>query len=842
MKSFAYSIIAALSFFTSASAQTPDAPAKETADESLPKGALMRLGTTRLRAGAGGPIAFSPDGAIIAAVTGAPDYAISFWDIARGVELRQIRVAGQTNQPKVLQFTPDGKKLISADFQGVQLIDADSGKVIRRFGQQGINSPITSVVLSRDRRMLWTAGNDKVIRQYLLTAGVELRQFAGHQTAVVEIALTPDGKQMVSVAQDGTVQIWDLGENKTTRSFRAGASILSEGSVALSPDARHLAFQSNLVSGASYNIQLFDVETGKMVRQMTNTTRASSLAFSPAGKVLAAVVGNTVIVFGVASGLELRRFEVASSAFGVGARNNLAFSPDGKYLVYSAANQAIHVWDLAEGVNLHSSVGHTAAVQSVLFLDKGKLILSSAADRSVRLWDADNGKELARLQIDLENPQHNLYPGPQDNQFFTIGINGAALCELTADRQVREVRRFDALRSSPAPVSVSADHQRFVINGANGLVHVYESATGKLLAKIGQQNAAMGFGVPRSNALALSPDGSMVALVNANREIQICKVGTGKVYRTLNPQGLVRVGGQPTSIYVNNLQFSPDGQTLATIEASGVRLWEVATGFERALFQFKSGGRFVDFSPDGRSIITSAGNGNLIFYDVFTGAEVGQLSGHRGDVRALAISPDGKTWASGAGDTTILLWPTSAIAVQPPTTQTSDITDEEWLLLWQILAEADAARAYQVSAALVSSGDRTVAFVEKRVQPGPALNPTLIGKWISDLDNERFDIRQKAAYELEKLGDQTEPQLVQALEKNSTLELQKRLGQLLDKLGSVPPEKLQTMRALEVLTHIGTPRARETLAALARGGENHWLTEAARKSLARIGAAAVPTP
>jgi len=90
--------------------------------------------------------------------------------------------------------------------------------------------------------------------------------------------------------------------------------------------------------------------------------------------------------------------------------------------------------------------------------------------------------------------------------------------------------------------------------------------------------------------------------------------------------------------------------------------------------------------------------------------------------------------------------------------------------------------------------------------------------------------------ELEKLGEAAQPGLQQALAKQSTLELRRRVEQLLQRLETSPlvPERLGNIRALEVLENVATPEACQVLHTLARGLPEARLTQQAQTVLLRL--------
>jgi hypothetical protein len=102
---------------------------------------------------------------------------------------------------------------------------------------------------------------------------------------------------------------------------------------------------------------------------------------------------------------------------------------------------------------------------------------------------------------------------------------------------------------------------------------------------------------------------------------------------------------------------------------------------------------------------------------------------------------------------------------------------------------------------------------------------------LRDLDDEKFNVREKATGELISAGVRARKQVEEALRHPLSAEVGQRLGQVLDTLKQEPSP--QCKRVLAYLGNLETPEATEVLRILARGGVDPWLTKEARAALDR---------
>ena len=144
-------------------------------------------------------------------------------------------------------------------------------------------------------------------------------------------------------------------------------------------------------------------------------------------------------------------------------------------------------------------------------------------------------------------------------------------------------------------------------------------------------------------SVAFTPDGKALASGSVDGSVRFWNTATGKTMLTIR---------RHTS-WVNAVTFACKG-TLATGGSDNrANVW-IGRGHKwklRATAEAREGEiRSVALSPDGRLLAVGTRYGTVRVWDVIKGKPLAVLKGHPGDVWAVAFSPDGKSLASGAGD------------------------------------------------------------------------------------------------------------------------------------------------------------------------------------------------
>ena len=112
-----------------------------------------------------------------------------------------------------------------------------ANEVRKPFVQFGHVSKVESVAITPDGKYIVSGGRDDTLKLWNLETGKEVRTFAGHTGWIKSIAITPDGKQALSGSHDKTLKLWNLKTGKEVRTFEG--HLYGINYVTITPDGKY---------------------------------------------------------------------------------------------------------------------------------------------------------------------------------------------------------------------------------------------------------------------------------------------------------------------------------------------------------------------------------------------------------------------------------------------------------------------------------------------------------------------------------------------------------------------------------------------------------------------------
>ncbi len=320
-----------------------------------------------------------------------------------------------------------------------------------------------------------------------------------------------------------------------------------------------------------------------------------------------------------------------------------AFSPDGRLLVSVGEDNKVIVWDFARRERLKTFHDHTDWITSVAFSPDGKWFATASFDRTVIVWDAERLEKAAVLRGHREKVCAVVF-SPNGRLLVSSDNWTEAPEDDTVLWRVGSWEKVGVIpwgASEPHNLLFSPESRRLIFHHdytRDNRQNIWDLTTGRPVAS--EFDTAWS-----GNHAVFSPDAKRLVSVNAAGEVIFVDWRRRSI---LNRYPAHQDNGRAAA-------WSPDGRLVAT-SAENVILWDAATMRKIAPLEYSSIVWGLAFSPDGRWLVSTHGDGAVLVWDMVERKRAANFNEHSDSVRAVAFAGDGKRIASAGEDQSAIIW------------------------------------------------------------------------------------------------------------------------------------------------------------------------------------------
>ena len=604
---------------------------------ALPAGATFRLGRGRVRA-----MAFSPDGAYLAAAT-----KIGLWWYELATMQPMALWETERGMVSAISFSYDGQWIATGNDDGtIKVWNVQQGRCLAEMARQthARYLGVSRLAFSPNNQCLAVTGtHDAIVDIWNAESGTRLIQCYGASQIVSNscgvirpVAFSPDRWLLACLNPTDSISVWDLNADVCIATLTEYTGVAE--SLCFSLCGRYLA-----AGGRKGSVQVWDTNTWKMQGTASDYGALRiSVSYSHDNVLHATGMSDdTAIVWDVKRGE--KRYTYLEKQ---GNLQYAQFSGDCQFVVTGAKEWA--VWATGSSQPRKFPHAHTTFPDSVVFSPDGKTLAAGSWNDGVKMWNITDPSH-PPTHFDLPGKNHcvSLSFG---GTFLATGIDGDTIKVWNVGETTP--RRTLALSEKDRVVCSAAFSPRSHLTACGddkGNLHLWGGQhEGKRYSLTAHQGAV--------DFVALSPDERHLVSMSVYdaRDSRLWRVEIGEA-----------VDMFPNNI--NKIAFSPCGHKIACGMQKQILLWDVnrrqtiltLPHAQQSWWPFA-----LAFSPCGEYLASGAwwhrGMGikkvAIRLWAVSTGENIATFRGHPTDVQCLAFSPDGMVLASGSYDNTFLLW------------------------------------------------------------------------------------------------------------------------------------------------------------------------------------------
>jgi WD40 repeat protein/ankyrin repeat protein len=414
------------------------------------------------------------------------------------------------------------------------------------------------------------------IHQLPVAGKPELVLPVGHSAKITTVALSPDGKYLLSASEDNTIKLWEISSGREVRTYSIGHPVHT---IAWVPDGKTFLA----------DFYLLDIETGSTIRHLaefSGNTVYRIVVFPDGKNALGISSLGEILLWDICTGRVVMKY------YNIEHVTDMALSPDGQHFVCGTIRGSILIYNAKEPFPVRTFKLCNKAVRSICFSGDNKTILSASDDKIIRIINASSGDEIRVFKWhDLpcacfSADGKKVISGGKDNLVIIWDIaTGQKICEMTGHSN-----RISDICVTPDNKILTAGWDQKIIQ--------WDPETGTI-------DKILGGDARKSLSVKISPDGKYLVSSSIDNKLKVWNLETGTSVISLEKH----------KRWISDFIFSPDGKKVLSLSDDySIRLWDLKTGScDTILIGNLSFPDFALYSPDGKYLFADWWKNSMVW-------------------------------------------------------------------------------------------------------------------------------------------------------------------------------------------------------------------------------------
>jgi WD40 repeat protein len=554
------------------------------------------------------------------------DLSISAWDLRK--QHKSIIEELSNHHDRSMAVTPDGKYMI---IKKLDLGDQWNRKLVMTpDGRYLVSAKRSELYMwhlrdGRFRQILKGENNDQnVLLVWDVKKRVLLNTLSGHSDEITVLAVTPDGRYVVSGSKDCTLRKWDLLSGELKQTFKGHLQEVT--ALVVSGDG-----QRAISASRDRTIKVWDLGDSMNINGKNEETQTSDSFICRIRERLNRYISTFPIKKKTFKQTKEIQTNLNSKQPPIGAITALAMTADGHHVISASQDGNLKIWDLEKEILIWTIQSSQGVCTALALTSDGHYALSGSHDRILKVWNLENGSEERILNDHLEQIQ-GVAVTPDSRWAISASTDLIAWDLKTGEKRLFTYSRPPIYDRVYGVVTITTDG-RFVISvKKDNTITVWHIESGKIVSWIrgGDHNI---------NELFSLHDGKRLISVSFKKTIKEWDIDKGQLF---SPGSYFHSNWSNMKYFYLNDRKWALGDTGFTLN-----IFDIENGEEPDRIEIKTEGvLFVTVTTNGLYAISASGNQTLKVWNIAKRSCECIFTGEAA-FTCCACSSDGRTIAAG---------------------------------------------------------------------------------------------------------------------------------------------------------------------------------------------------